>query len=125
MLRVWERKVLRKVFGAVRNNDGWRIRTNTELQAMYQKPSVMKDIKAGRLRWLGHVERMEAERTPKKLLAMKPEGIRLLGRPRRHWFDGISKDLKTLGVNNWRRVASLRDVWRTEVVVAAKVLPEL
>jgi hypothetical protein len=80
LLRRWERKILRKIYGAVNDNGQWRIRKNEEIKALYNKPG---DIKINRLRWLGHVERMAENRVVKKVFKGKPGGRRLQGRPRK------------------------------------------
>ena len=50
-------------------------------------------IKSRRLRWAGHVARMEEERGVHKVLVGKPDGKRPLGRPRRRWEDNVKMDL--------------------------------
>ena len=67
-------------------------------------------IKSRRLRWTGHVSRMEEGRSA----FSKPTGKRLLGRPRPRWEDSIRMDLKELGINtrNWVDSAQDRDYWR-------------
>jgi hypothetical protein len=55
MLRRWERKILRGIYGAVREGEEWRIRTNGEIQQLYQKPDIVVEIKRARMRWAGHV----------------------------------------------------------------------
>ena len=59
----WERKILRKIFGAVRDQNGWRIRTNSELQRLFGQPDIVVKIKQERIRWAGHVQRMSETRT--------------------------------------------------------------
>ncbi|EDS45411.1 conserved hypothetical protein [Culex quinquefasciatus] len=61
-LSVFERRVLRTIFGGVYENDGWRRGMNHELAQLYNEPSIRKVAKAGRLQWAGHVARMP-ERT--------------------------------------------------------------
>ena len=60
-------------------------------------------IKSRRLRWAGHVARMEEGRSAFKILTGKPNGKRPLGRPRRRWEDNFRMDLEEIGVNagNW------------------------
>jgi hypothetical protein len=41
VLRVWERKILRKVHGPKRDTNGWRIRTNKELQDQYRSAGIV------------------------------------------------------------------------------------
>ena len=60
-------------------------------------------IKSRRLRWAGHVARMEEGRSAFKILTDKPTGKRPLGRPRRRWEDNIRMDLEEIGISagNW------------------------
>jgi hypothetical protein len=44
-LKIWERKILRKVYGPIKDQNGWRIRNNDELQVMYRKPNIVTTIK--------------------------------------------------------------------------------
>ena len=60
-------------------------------------------INSRRLRWAGHVARMEEGRSVFKILTGKPTGKRPLGRPRRRWEDNIRMDLEEISINagNW------------------------
>ena len=60
-LRVLENKVLRKIFGAKRDDitGEWRKLHNAELHALYSSPDIIRKLKSGRLRWAGHLARME------------------------------------------------------------------
>ena len=60
-------------------------------------------IKSRRLRWVGHVAKMEEGGSAFKILIAKPTGKRPLGRPRRRWDDNIRMDLEEIGINagNW------------------------
>ena len=71
-------------------------------------------IKSRRLRWAGHVARMEESRSAFKILAGKPIGKRPLGRRRCRWEDNIRTELKEIGINtrNWVDLARDRDYWR-------------
>ena len=114
-LNTWERKDLRGIFGAACINNEWRIRTNAELKELYKAPKIVADIKAHRLRWLEHVERMGQHGVLKKVLNVKPEGSRSVGRPRQRWLDSVENDLRSLSIRNWR-LASSREEWRKQVV---------
>ena len=70
-LRFFERKVLRMIFGAVCINGVWRSRFNDELYDIYNDVPVVRRIKTQRLRWLGHVQRMNDNDVPKKILEAK------------------------------------------------------
>ena len=119
MLNTWERKVLRRIYGPVCEQGEWRIRTNKELYGLYKEPSLVSEIKSARIRWLGHIERMDKQRGVQKAYSQKPEGRRLPGRPRKRWIDDVEDDLKKLGVRGWRRKAQEREEWR-KVVKEAK-----
>ena len=66
-------------------------------------------IKSRRLRWAGHIARMEEGRSAFNILTDKPTGKRPLGRPRRRWEDNIRMDLEEIGINAGNWVDSARD----------------
>jgi hypothetical protein len=82
---VFENRVLRRIFGPKRDEvmGEWRKLHNEELRDLYSSPSIIRIIKLRRMRWAGHVARMEEKRNAYRLLVGKPEGKRPLGRPRR------------------------------------------
>ena len=110
-LLVFERKVLRTIFGAVRENQVWRRRYNFELEQLFGEPNILAVVKTQRLRWAGHLARMDQARAPATLFRNIPEGRRSKGRPKARWSDGVEADLKTLKVNNWQRTAHDRQRW--------------
>ncbi|KAJ4431282.1 hypothetical protein ANN_19879 [Periplaneta americana] len=91
-LRAFENKVLRKIFGAKRDEvtGEWRKLHNTELHPLYSAPDIIRNIKSRRLRWAMH-------RNAYRVLVGRPEGKRPLGRPRRRWEDNIKMDLREVG----------------------------
>ncbi|KAJ4426334.1 hypothetical protein ANN_27148 [Periplaneta americana] len=115
-LRVFENKVLRKIFGAKRDEvtGEWRKLHNTELHALYSSPDIIRNLKSRRLRWAGHVARMGEYRNAYRVLVGRPEGKRPLGRPRRRWEDNIKMDLREVGYDDrdWINLAQDRDRWR-------------
>jgi hypothetical protein len=85
-LRVFENRMLRKIFGPKREEDGsWRKSYNDELHDLYSSPNIVRVIKSRRMRLAAHVARMGEERGAYRLLVGRPEGKRPLGRPRRRW----------------------------------------
>ncbi|KAJ4447908.1 hypothetical protein ANN_09917 [Periplaneta americana] len=120
-LRVFENKVLRKVFGAERDEvrGEWRKLHNAELHALYS-PDIIRNIKSRRLRWAGHVARMGESRNAYRVLVGRPEGKRPLGRPRCRWEDNIKMDLREVGYDfrDWINLAQDRDQWRAYVRAA-------
>jgi hypothetical protein len=75
-LRVFETKVLRRIFGSKGDEvmGGWRKLHNKELHDLYSSPSIMGIIKSKRMRWPRHVSRMGEKRNAYRLLVEKPEG---------------------------------------------------
>ena len=74
-----------------------------ENNCLYRSLNIVRVIKARRLRWAGHVARMEEGRSAFKMLTGTPARKRSLGRSRRRWEDNIRMDLEETGINtgNW------------------------
>jgi hypothetical protein len=64
-LLIFEQKILRNIYGPVKDQDNWRIRTNSELDNLTGGVNIVRYIKAQRLRWFGHIQRMEDDRMVK------------------------------------------------------------
>jgi hypothetical protein len=80
-LRVFENRVLRRIFGPKRDDVtwGWRKLHNEELYGLYSSPSIIRVIKARRMRWMGHMACMGEVRGAYNILVGRPEGRRPLG----------------------------------------------
>ena len=68
-----ERKILRKIYGSMEGQNGWRIRTNDEFQIVDRKPNIVATIQVRRLEWVGHLVNMSDESIVKKLFRGKPD----------------------------------------------------
>jgi hypothetical protein len=115
--RVFENRVLRRIFGPNRDEvtGEWRKLHNEELRDLYSSPSIIRIIKSKGMEWAGHVARVEQESNAYRLLVGKPEGRRPLGRPRR--WNNIKMDLGEVGWGDvdWTGVAQDRNRWRALV----------
>jgi hypothetical protein len=99
-LRDFENRVLRKIFGHKREEDGsWRKLHNDELHSLYSSPNIVRVIISRRMRWAGHVARMGKGRIVYRVLVGRPEGERPLGRRRRRWDDNIKMDLRAIRID--------------------------
>jgi len=123
-LAVFERKILRKIYGPVKENELWRIQQNDELEAIIKGENIVRFIKCQRTRWLGHIERMQDTAIPKKMLYGKLYATRRRGRPKMRWLDDVSMDLRKMGINEWRDRARDWEAWR-RIVKEAKAHPVL
>ena len=95
-LRVFENRVLRKVFGPKRDEvtGEWRKLHNEELNDLYSLPNLVGVVKSRRMRWAGHVAHIGEDRYVHRVFVGKSEGKRPLGSPRRRWEDNIKMDLQ-------------------------------
>ena len=105
-------QILRKVFGTVNIHNIRRIRNNMEIDKLIEGADIVRFIKAQRIKWLGHIQRMDRARPTGKLLVWKPMGTRQLGRPRQRWQKDVMEDLKKLKIKVWKEAAKDRRKWR-------------
>ena len=116
-LRVFENKILRRIFGPKKDENGeWRRLHNEELNS---SPNLVRVIKSRRLRWAGHVVRKEEGRSAFEILTGKPTGKIPLGRPRRKWDYNIRMDFEEICFNSWNwGIIQDRDFWKVLVNAA-------
>ena len=91
---------------------------------MSKGENIVKWIKGQRISWLGHLEKMEEDRMPKKILTPELEWTRRRDRPRKRWKEEVERDLQVLGVRRWRELVADRQKWK-EIVPQAKANSEL
>ena len=115
----FEKGILRKMFVAKRDEvtGEWRKLHNGEHHDLYRSQNIFRVIKSRRMRWAGHVACMGERRGVYSVLVGKPEGNRLLGRPRRKWEDNIKVDLQEVGCwgMDWIDLVQSSDSWRALV----------
>ena len=124
-LSVFERKILRIIFGQTKEDNGnWRIKTNIELDKVIKHRNIINYVKAQRLSWFGHINRMPETSIVKKIHKWKPFTGRPVGRPKSRWEDDVRNDLKKTKLIKWTE--QVQDCLRLKGnVEKAKTLPEL
>ena len=92
-----------RILGPVYDNEkeNWKILTNKEMYAMLKNLTIIETVRFNRLCWFGHVQRMEENRVPKKVLYMNLE-MRLRCRPRNRWHDEVREDGRLVGGIGWK-----------------------
>jgi len=103
-LQAAEMRMLRLIKGVTRRD---RIR-NVNIREELQIRPLLEEIERNKLRWFGHVKRMDTEKKPRKFLEWRPTGKRPTGRPRRRWIEGVEAALK-------RRGTSLREIEENKI----------
>ena len=121
---MFENRVLRRVFGSkrVEVTGEWRKLHNEKLSDLYSLPNIVRVVKSRRMRWAGHVSRMEEWRVVHRVLVGKPEEKRPLGRPRRRWEYNVKMDLQEVGggCGDWMDLVQDRERWRALVSMLMK-----
>jgi len=111
-LLVFERKILRGIFGPTKENQIWRIKNNEELDKLIKHENIVNYIKAQRLSWFGHVQKMPETRAAKKILKWNPLTMRPRGRPKQRWEENIIEDLGQMKIKNWMTCVQDRATWK-------------
>jgi len=111
-LLIFERKIFRRISGPQYEDGEWKSRTIRELKELSKGVNIVKWVKGRRISWLGHLERMEEDRMPKKIFTQQLEGMRQRGRPRKGWREEVERDLQVLGMRRWRELMIDREKWR-------------
>jgi hypothetical protein len=105
----FEREIFRRIYGPKYENGERKSRTNRELEEMSKGENIVKWIKGQRISWLGHLEKMEEDRMPKKIFTQELEGMRRRGKHMKGWKEGVERDLQVLGVRRWREWVTDRE----------------
>jgi len=113
---IFERKVLRRIFGPTKERDSTRrIKTNDELDELIRHKNIINHIKAQRLSLFGHLHRIPEERLVKRVYKWKSMVTQLLGRPKNRCRDDIINNLKKLKIKNWTGCVQDCNKWKLSV----------
>ncbi|GFW62651.1 uncharacterized protein TNCV_2624141 [Trichonephila clavipes] len=112
MISIYERKILRFIFGVIQENGTWRRRSNLELYQSHTESDIVNFIQIQRIKWVDHVVRIDKNRITKKVFNSQQIGTRRTGRPNLRWIDGPEKDLLVLRTKNWQEKGFLRRLRR-------------
>ena len=124
-LSVFERKILKKISGPTKEANGiWRIKTNKELDELIKHRNIINYVKAQRLSWFGHTNRMPETGTVKRIHKWKPFTGRPAEKPKSRWEDDVRNDLKKMKLVKWAEHVQDRLKWK-DIVEKAKTLLEL
>ena len=105
-LWVFERKVLRKIFGLTKEDNGiWRIKTSKELDELIKHRNKINYVKPQRLIWFGHINRMLETSIVKRIQKWKPSACRPVGRPNSRWEDDARSDLRKMKHMKWAELS--------------------
>jgi hypothetical protein len=114
-LLVFGRTILRRIFGPTKENQIWRIKTEEELDKLIKHKNVVNHIKAQRLSWFGHVQRMSDTRTFKKIFKWNPLTKTSQGRPKYRREENVKQDICQMKVKNWITCVQDRGKWKDVV----------
>jgi hypothetical protein len=110
-LGLFERRILRCIFGAVHGKGTCRKMYNHELCKLFNELDVTRYIQINRLSWAGPIILMQNIRTVKKVFDTRHEGTKNIGRPKLRWEDGVIQDIRAPGAKNLGIVAMNREDW--------------
>ncbi|KAL4141433.1 hypothetical protein QTP88_004071 [Uroleucon formosanum] len=117
-LLLFERKILRRIYGPKRNEENlYERRTNAELRAIFNESNIVGILKSRQINWVGYAWRAEGQ-TVHDVTMWKPNKKRPIGRPRQRWTDRVKEDLKLLGIREGEQLAKNRELWRGVVEAA-------
>jgi hypothetical protein len=114
-LRVFDRNILRGIFGPTKENQTWRIKNTEELDKLIKHENTVKCIKVQRLSWFRHKERMPEARATKKIFKWNPLTTRPRGRPKYRLEDNIIQGLGQMKIKNWLNCVQDRAKWKDVV----------
>jgi hypothetical protein len=122
---VFERKILRKIFGTTKEDKGiWRIKTIKELGELIKDRNTISYVKSQILSWFGPINRMPETSVVRKIYKWQPLTGRPTGRPTFRWEVDVRNDRRRMQLVKWAEQVQDRLKWKA-IVEKSKTLPEL
>ena len=122
-IKIFERQMIRKIYGPkVVSDDHVQILMNHEIDKILDGDDIVKNMKVQRLRWYGHIMRMNKNRLVRKITEWKPRTSRHRGRPASRWEDQAIEDMRSAGIKRWWEQLQDRDKWKTAIMKAKRKL---
>jgi len=100
------------------------LKTNQEINDILKGQNIFGLIKKQKLNWLGHIERIAEDNIAWRIKRWKPMSKGPIGRPKTRWEDDVLEDIKSININNWKKVVQDRDSWM-KVIEQARTLHRL
>ncbi|GFU46169.1 uncharacterized protein TNCV_2155121 [Trichonephila clavipes] len=91
MISIYEKNIVRFMFGGIQENETWRRRSNLKLYQSYKESDIVNFTKIRRIKWADQVIRMNEDRTIEKVFDAQPISARKRGRPNLRWIEGLEK----------------------------------
>ncbi|GFV66961.1 uncharacterized protein TNCV_1264471 [Trichonephila clavipes] len=113
MISIYKGKILRFIFGGIQGNGPWRRSSKLELCQSYKESDIANFIKIQRIKWAGHVIRMNEDRTTKKVFNAQPISSQIRDNPNLRWIDEPEKDILVLRTRNRRKLTGRRLAWKS------------
>jgi hypothetical protein len=122
---VFERKILRKIFGPTKEDKGiWRIKMNKELDKLIKHQNIINYVKSQRFSWFGHTNTMPETSIVRKIYKWKPFTSRHVGRPKSRWEDDVRNGMRRIKLIKWTEQVQDCLKWKA-IVEKAETVPEL
>ena len=116
---MFERKILRKIFGPAKEANGiWRIKTNKELDELIKHRNITNYVKAQRLSWFGHTNRMPETSIVKRI----PKRKSFTGRSKSRWEDDVRNGVKKMKLTKWAEQVQDHLKWKDIVWNAKSII---
>ena len=116
-LASFERKIRNRIFGATKIDKICNKKYDRQLENMFGDLNFVSFVRilVHRLKWIGHMNRVDADRILKSIFNNQLEGNRLRVRHRNHWCNCVQADLNKCKLFDWKKRSTDRDGWKKSI----------